>query len=29
MGSRIGSFFTTALHIFDKTRWKRTFHLIK
>ena len=29
MGTRIGSFFTTALHIFDKTRWKRTFHLIK
>ncbi len=29
MGARIGSFFTTALHIFDKTRWKRTLHLIK
>jgi signal peptidase I len=29
MGSRIGSFFTTAIHIFDKTRWKRTLHLIK
>ena len=27
--SRIGSFFTTALHIFDKTRWSRTLHLIK
>jgi len=24
-----GSFFTTAIHIFDKTRWKRTLHLIK
>ena len=29
MGARIGSFFTTALHILDKTRWKRTLHLIK
>ena len=29
MGARIGSFFTTGIHIFDKTRWKRTFHLIK
>jgi len=29
MGARIGSFFTTALHIFDRTRWKRTLHLIK
>jgi len=28
-GARVGSFFTTALHIFDKTRWKRTGHLIK
>ena len=28
-GARIGSFFTTAIHIPDKTRWKRTFHLIK
>ena len=28
-GSRIGSFFTTALHIFDKTRWSRTLHLIQ
>ena len=28
-GARIGSFFTTALHIFDKTRWSRTLHLIK
>jgi signal peptidase I len=29
MGARIGSFFTTALHFFDKTRWKRTLHLIQ
>ncbi len=29
LGARIGSFFTTALHVFDKTRWKRTLHLIK
>jgi signal peptidase I len=29
MGTRIGSFFTTAIHIFDRTRWKRTLHLIK
>jgi signal peptidase I len=29
LGARVGSFFTTALHFFDKTRWKRTFHLIK
>ncbi len=29
LGARIGSFFTTAVHIFDKTRWKRTLHLIK
>lgn len=28
-GARVGSFFTTALHVFDKTRWKRTLHLIK
>ncbi len=28
-GARIGSFFTTAIHIPDKTRWKRTLHLIK
>ena len=28
-GARIGSFFTTAIHIFDKTRWSRTGHLIK
>ena len=25
----IASFFTTAVHVFDKTRWKRTFHLIQ
>ena len=29
LGARIGSFFTTGLHFFDKTRWKRTLHLIK
>jgi signal peptidase I len=29
MGQRIGSLGTTALHFFDKTRWKRTLHLIK
>jgi signal peptidase I len=29
LGARVGSFFTTALHFFDRTRWKRTFHLIK
>ena len=28
-GARIGSFLTTALHFFDKTRWNRTLHLIK
>ena len=27
--SRIGSFFTTALHVLDKTRWRRTGHLIR
>lgn len=29
LGARIGSFFTTALHVVDKTRWKRTLHLIR
>jgi len=29
IGTRVGSFFSTALHFFDKTRWKRTLHLIK
>lgn len=29
LGARVGSFFTTALHFFDRTRWNRTFHLIK
>jgi signal peptidase I len=29
LGARIGSFFSTALHFFDKTRWSRTLHLIK
>ena len=28
-GARVGSFFTTALHFIDKTRWRRTGHLIK
>jgi signal peptidase I len=28
-GAKVGSFFTTALHIFDRTRWGRTGHLIK
>ena len=29
LGSRVGSFFTTALHFFDRTRWGRTGHLIR
>ncbi len=29
VGDRVGSFASTALHFFDKTRWKRTLHLIK
>ena len=29
LGSRVGSFLTTGLHFFDKTRWKRTLHLIQ
>ncbi len=29
LGTRIGSFFTTALHIVDKTRWSRTGHIIQ
>lgn len=29
LGSRIGSYFTTALHFFDKTRWSRTGHIIR
>ncbi len=29
VGSRVGSFFSTALHFFDKTRWSRTLHLIR
>ncbi len=29
LGARVGSFFTTGLHFLDKTRWKRTLHLIK
>ena len=28
-GSRVGSFLSTAIHFFDKTRWTRTLHLIK
>jgi signal peptidase I len=28
-GARIGSFLTTALHFFDKTRWSRAGHLIR
>ena len=29
LGLRIGSFFSTGIHIFDKTRWSRTFHRIQ
>ena len=29
LGARVGSFFTTAVHIADKTRWNRTGHLIR
>lgn len=29
LGGRVGSFFTTALHFFDRTRWSRTGHLIR
>jgi signal peptidase I len=29
IATRVGSFLETALHFFDKTRWKRTLHLIK
>jgi len=28
-GARVGSFFNTALHFFDRTRWNRTLHLIQ
>jgi signal peptidase I len=28
-GAKVGSFFSTALHIFDRTRWSRTGHVIK
>jgi signal peptidase I len=28
-GAKVGSFFTTALHFFDRTRWGRTGHLIR
>jgi signal peptidase I len=29
IGTRIASFFDTALHFFTRTRWSRTLHLIK
>ena len=29
LGERVASYGTTALHFFDKTRWKRTLHLIR
>ena len=29
MGARIGSFFTTLIHVPTRTRWSRTLHLIK
>ncbi len=29
LGQRVASFGATALHFFDKTRWKRTLHLIR
>jgi len=29
LGGRVGSFVTTALHFFDRTRWSRTGHLIR
>ena len=29
IGSRIGSFFTTLIHVPTRTRWSRTLHLIK
>ena len=29
LGARVTSFFTTALHVFDKTRWSRTLHVIR
>ncbi len=29
LGSRIGSFFTTLVHVPTRTRWSRTLHLIK
>jgi signal peptidase I len=28
-GSKVKGFFTTAIHIFDKTRWSRTGHVIR
>ncbi|RXH57510.1 Signal peptidase I [Granulicella sibirica] len=29
LGARVGAFFTTAVHLVDKTRWSRTFHLVR
>jgi signal peptidase I len=29
LAARIGSIGHVALHFFDKTRWNRTFHLVK
>ena len=29
MGARIGSYFSTVLHLFSRTRWSRTGHLIR
>ena len=29
LASRVGSFFSTALHLVDRTRWSRTFHVIR
>jgi signal peptidase I len=29
LGTRIGSYFTVALHFFDRTRWSRTGHVIR
>lgn len=29
LGARIGSFVSTAAHFFNRTRWSRTFHLIR
>jgi signal peptidase I len=29
MADRLGSFLQTAIHFFDQTRWRRTFHLVR